>query len=195
MVGRGIVAHRLSQPPLLLQPVVALLLELANGMRREELACDAPLCQLESDSFRAVFAKLEGAGVPRIGPGAAGAVEPVRLVHRQQRSRALERDALFAQHHRGRVQGTPATGGGVVRLENRATHRFDNGGLGLRRHLGNFGHTASRHSGTRSELHTGTTSGLLLGKLATVNGSTFRCWATSARGVWASQSESDTAAQ
>src|SRR5260221_13757224 len=41
-------------------------------------------------------------------------------------------------------------------------------------------------------LHKGITTGLLRGKRATVAGSILKCWAASARGVWASQSESDT---
>ena len=50
----------------------------------------------------------------RVWPRAARTVEAVRLIHRQQRLRAFERDALLTQRPRGRPQGTPTAGGGVV---------------------------------------------------------------------------------
>ena len=117
MVGRRIVAHRLGQPPLLLQPVVALLFQFADGMGRKELARHAALGQLEGDGLGAILAELERARMSRIGPGAAGAVEAVRLVHRQQRLGAFQRDALLAQRSRGGLQRAPAAGGRIVRGE------------------------------------------------------------------------------
>ena len=39
------------------------------------------------------------------------------------------------------------------------------------------------------------TSGLLLGKRAMTAGSTLRCWATSERGAWVNQSDSETSSK
>ena len=59
MVGRGIVAHRLGQPPLLFQPIIAFLFQLTDSVGREELARYATLGQLPGDGLGAIFAKLE----------------------------------------------------------------------------------------------------------------------------------------
>src|SRR5258706_5349125 len=48
-----------------------------------------------------------------------------------------------------------------------------------------------RQKPPRPMLHTGTISGLLLGNFAIVASLTFRCWATSAGGVWVIQSDSE----
>ena len=85
VVRRAVVAHRLGQAPLLLQPVVALLFQFADGVGGKELRRHPSLGELEGDGFGAILAKLEGAGMPRIRPGASRAVKAVRLVHRQQR--------------------------------------------------------------------------------------------------------------
>jgi hypothetical protein len=52
--------------------------------------------------------------------------------------------------------------------------------------------TSASLSNVSFGLHNGITNGLLLGKRATAAESMLKCWAVSARGVWASQSESDT---
>ena len=104
MVGRGIVAHRLGQTPLLLQPVVAFLFQLTDSVGREELARHAAFGQLPGDGLGAILAELERAGMSRIGPGATGTVKAIRLVHRQQCPGAFELDALLAQRSGGGVQ-------------------------------------------------------------------------------------------
>ena len=59
MVGRAIVAHRLGQAALLLQPVIALLFQFADGVGGEELPRHLALGELEGDGLGAVLAKLE----------------------------------------------------------------------------------------------------------------------------------------
>ena len=59
MVGRGIVAHRLGQTPLLLQPIVAFLFQFTDSVGRKELARHAAFGQLPGDGLGAIFAKLE----------------------------------------------------------------------------------------------------------------------------------------
>src|SRR5947209_5332527 len=54
MVGRGIVAHRLGQPPLLLQPIIALLLEFPDSVGREKLTRHPVLGQLPGNGFGAI---------------------------------------------------------------------------------------------------------------------------------------------
>src|ERR1700757_683494 len=44
-------------------------------------------CRFPCDSLGSVLAKLKRRGMLRIGPGAAGAIEPVRLVHVEQTAR------------------------------------------------------------------------------------------------------------
>ncbi len=59
VVGRGIVAHRLRQPPLLLQPVVTFLFQFADRVGRKELARHPAFGQLPGDGLGAILAKLE----------------------------------------------------------------------------------------------------------------------------------------
>ncbi len=118
-IGARVVAHRLGQPPLFLEPMVALESELAHGIRLEQLVRDALAGELERDRFGAVLAELEAARVLRVGPRAAGTIEAVGLIHRQQCLRAFEDDALLAQCLRDRLQRAPPAGGRIVRLEGR----------------------------------------------------------------------------
>jgi len=117
MISLRIIPHRLREPPLLLQPVVALLFQFADAVGGEEFADNAAFRELECHGLGAVLAELERACVLRVGPRATGTVEAVRLVHRQQRLRTLQRDALLAQRLCRCPQGTPATCGSVIGRE------------------------------------------------------------------------------
>src|SRR6266403_2265802 len=97
MVGSSIIAHGLGETPLLLEPIVTVLLEFANGMSWEEVPRHSAACQLEGHRLGAILTEFKGARVLRVRPRASGAVEPVRLVHREQRLAALEENALFPQ--------------------------------------------------------------------------------------------------
>src|SRR5262249_8577840 len=114
MVGHGVVAHRLGQTPLLLQPMISLLLEFTNCVGGKELAAPPMLGRLPGDCLGAFFAEVERTGVARIWPCAAGAVKPIRLVHRQQRSRSSDLDALLAQRSGSGVQRPPTASRSVI---------------------------------------------------------------------------------
>src|SRR5690349_12383013 len=73
----------------------------------------------------------------RIGPGAAGTVKALWLVHRQQRPGTFELDALLPQRSRSGAQGTPPAGRGIIRCEYRFSvqltiRKFGRGGRGRR---------------------------------------------------------------
>src|SRR5690606_20726262 len=88
----------------------------ADRVRGEEFARGAPRRGLGRHRLHAVLAELEGGMRVAVRPGAARAVEAMRLVGTQQGPRTLAEDALAAQGpHRGgeRVQ---AAGGLVVGL-------------------------------------------------------------------------------
>src|SRR5215467_398671 len=97
--------------------MISLLLEFTNCVGRKELARHPVLGQLPGDCLGAIFAEVERTGVAWIWPCATGAVKTIRLVHRQQRSRSSDLDALLAQRSGGGVQGAPATGGSVIGSE------------------------------------------------------------------------------
>src|ERR1700680_4441227 len=60
----------------------------------------------------------------RIRPRTPWTVEAVRLVHREQRLRALRHDALLAKRLRGGTERAPAPGGAVIRCKYGARLRF-----------------------------------------------------------------------
>ena len=69
--------------------------------------------------------------MPRIGPGAAGTIEALGMVHRQQRGGTLDQDTLLAQRLGRGVQGAPATGRRTVGCELRHIPIFMIGVVGL----------------------------------------------------------------
>src|SRR5690606_9387569 len=74
------------------------------------------------DGLGAVLAEFEGRGVVAIGPGAAGAVEAVRLVDRQQRPGAVHRHVLPDQVPGDVAQRVPAARGPVVAADGLPAH-------------------------------------------------------------------------
>src|SRR6266404_5519583 len=91
----GTERHRGGEPALLPQPVIALPGELGHAVPREEVGVDAGGRALFRDCLGAVFAELERAAVAvRLWPGAAGTVEPVELVQRQEQPGAADRPGL-----------------------------------------------------------------------------------------------------
>ncbi len=64
----------------------------------------------------AVLAEFQFLAAIGIGKGAAGALEPARLVHRQQRPRPLGQHALLHQHLGRRRRRAPASGGVMIGL-------------------------------------------------------------------------------
>ena len=80
-----VVAHRMGQAAGVLQRVVGPAPQLGDGVRGEEVGAGAIDRRLPGHRLGAVLAELERGGVLRIGPGAARAVEAVRLIHGRAR--------------------------------------------------------------------------------------------------------------
>ena len=104
MVGRGVVAHRLGQPPLHFEPIVRLRHQVGDAVLRKEIARHPKGRRLVRERLRAILAELELLGAGRIGKGAARAFEPAGLVHREQGARSLADDALLHQHLQEAIQ-------------------------------------------------------------------------------------------
>src|ERR1700676_1042429 len=83
-ISSPVVGHRMRQTPLILQVEVRPIPELADGTRGEKFRGCAFGCRLPGDSLDAVLAELERRGMFRIGPGAAGAIQPVRLADSEE---------------------------------------------------------------------------------------------------------------
>ncbi len=116
-VGGRVVDHRVRQAPLVFQREIGPPGQLAHGVLREELGRGAAGRGFGRHGLHAVFAELEGGGMVAVGPGAAGAVEAVRLVGRQQRLGALGGDALRQQLVCNALERAPATGRMTVELD------------------------------------------------------------------------------
>ncbi len=106
----GVVGHRMRQAALVLEPEIALLGQLPDGVLREQLGAGPPGGRLGRHGLGTVLAELEGRGMVAVGPGAAGAVEAIGLVGRQQGPGPLQRDALRPQRLCHAAQRTPAAG-------------------------------------------------------------------------------------
>ena len=85
----------------------------------EEIERYAALGRFPRNGLRAVLAELEGGVVILVGPGAARAVEAVRLVGAQQQHGRDVHVHLLANGFGSRAQRTPATGGAVVGFDSR----------------------------------------------------------------------------
>ncbi len=114
VVGIGIVAQRFGEAAGVFQPVVAPGPQLADAVLREEFWIDALDGRFPGHRLGAVLAELEGRGMLGVGPGATGAVEPVRLVHLEQRAGVRAGLHLLAHGARHRAQRTPTPGGARV---------------------------------------------------------------------------------
>ncbi|KAG1251285.1 hypothetical protein G6F68_012349 [Rhizopus microsporus] len=110
VIGGRVVAHRLGQPALHLQPVVGLRHQLGDGVLRKQLTTGTELGGFPGQRLGAVLAEFQLPALVGIGKRTARALEAARLVHRQQRLRALADHALLQQHLGGGAGGTPATG-------------------------------------------------------------------------------------
>ncbi|MCY1435802.1 hypothetical protein D9M71_519100 [compost metagenome] len=107
----------MGQAALVLQPVVALLAQLADAVAGEEVRIDAAAGGLPVHRLGAVLAELHQAAFRRLAPGAAGAVEAAVLVGLEHGADVLHR-VLAAQPAPGdALQRAPAGGGAVVGLD------------------------------------------------------------------------------
>ena len=87
--------HRMREPPLLAEPVIALSGKLRHAVAGKELRRRARRRTLLGDRLDAVLAELEGAAaVVRVRPGAARTVVALELVELPQELRAAQRPGL-----------------------------------------------------------------------------------------------------
>lgn len=124
VIGCRVVAHRLGQPPLILEPVVALGRQLAHRMGGEKLSPHRLAGRFPGHRLGAVLTELEGAVVV-VTPGTARAVEAVGLVDPQQVLDVLT-GLLAAQHlFHGGLQGRKTAGFGGLFNMTHGTLRWD----------------------------------------------------------------------
>ena len=110
LVAAGVVAHRAGQAPGLLQPVVRPGPELAHRVGGEEGLVDRPRGQLPGRRLGAVLAIFEGVRLVGLGPGAADAHEPLRLVLAHQQRAGGEEGAFAPEDLADGQQRTLPTG-------------------------------------------------------------------------------------
>ncbi len=109
-----VIAQRVGQPAGIFQVMVVPAVQLGHRVLREESGVDALDRRFPGHGLGAVLAEFEGAGVLGVGPGAAGAVEAVGLVHLQQRARIAVGAHLVAHRKRRDLQRVPAGGRTVI---------------------------------------------------------------------------------
>ena len=103
VVRRALVEdHRFHETSLLAEPVVVVLEQVGDRMLREELPRHPAHGCFFGHGLRAVLAELGDVSLVFFGPRASRAVEPVLLVHAQQRAGAAH-DAHLLQRHPERV--------------------------------------------------------------------------------------------
>ncbi|WP_240964058.1 hypothetical protein [Streptomyces sp. C1-2] len=116
VVGALRQVHGVGEPALLAQPVTAAAGEVGDRVRAEELRGDPAQGGLLRDRLGAVLAELGGVPLLALGPGAAGAVEPVLLVDAQQGQRGAPHSHLLLGHDEavpdGRETGRHMLGAG-----------------------------------------------------------------------------------
>src|SRR2546421_8124730 len=112
LVGLGVVEQRLSEPTYCFEIVIAPRRQLANGMGGEEIAVGFRWLKLPGDVLDAVFADVEFQTGRVIGPRAAGTIETtVRMVHHEDRAKALDRLARPCEHVSDAFRCPPSRGG------------------------------------------------------------------------------------
>ena len=80
-VGCPVVGHRMSQPTFVLEVEIRPIPEFADRVPRKEIRRRPFGGRLPCDSLGTVLAEFERGGMFGIGPGAAGAIEAMRLIH------------------------------------------------------------------------------------------------------------------
>ena len=159
--------HRRRQPPLRVQPVVALRSELGHRMFFEKFRRDPPRSRLVGHGLGTVFAKLKRLPVAiRARPRAALAVEAVLLVHLEQQFRAAHRAHCTQREacgddHRLQSSGRSARGAELDvgdfdgRLRSGQGGRDHGGDVGGCRALFNSAPLATIHQSSRPVLTAG----------------------------------------
>ena len=101
MRGPLVENHRFDQAPLLSEPIVVVLEKIGDRVLREEISRDTAHGGLLGHGLRAVLAELGDVTLVFLGPRAAGAVEPVLLIHAQQRPGTAHEAHLLDRHLKG----------------------------------------------------------------------------------------------
>ena len=109
-----VVDHRVGQAAFILEVEIRPIPEFADRMRCKEFGRRPFGGCLPGDSFGAVLAELERGGMFGIGPGAARAIEPMRLVHAEETARLLHNVHLTANGVRHGFQSAPPRGSSLV---------------------------------------------------------------------------------
>ncbi|MNX93249.1 hypothetical protein D3C86_1254260 [compost metagenome] len=113
-VGGRVIAHRVGQSALILQPVIALFGQRRHAVFVEERRVDQTAGGLPVNGFGAVFAELDHAVFRRLAPGATRAVEAAVLVGLEHRTDVLQ-GVFTAQPVLGNSdQRAPTSGGTFV---------------------------------------------------------------------------------
>ncbi|MNQ79443.1 hypothetical protein D3C85_943880 [compost metagenome] len=111
-VGGRVIAHRVGQAALILQPVIALLGQRRDTVFVEEGRVDQTARGFPVNRLGAVLAELDHAVFRRLAPGATRAVEPAVLVGLEHGANVLQR-VFTAQPVLGDSNQCTPTGGGT----------------------------------------------------------------------------------
>ncbi|MNM99939.1 hypothetical protein D3C81_1125170 [compost metagenome] len=111
-VGGCVIAHRVGQATLILQPVIALFGQRRDAVFVEERRVDQTPRGFPVNRLGAVFAELDHAVFRRLAPGATGAVEAAVLVGLEHGANVLQR-VFTAQPVLGDSNQCTPTGGGT----------------------------------------------------------------------------------
>ncbi len=116
-VAGRVITHRFGETPLVFEPVIALLTQLADAVAGEEGGIHAAARGFPVHRLGAVLAELHRTGLRRIAPGATGAVEAAVLVGLEHGADVLQRIAAAEPGAGHAAQGAPAASRAGVGLE------------------------------------------------------------------------------
>ena len=117
MIARRIEHHGVRESALVFQPEIALLGQLAHRVLGKQLRPGTARGGFCGHGLDTVFAELKSGGVIAVRPRAAGTVEAVGLIGRQQSFRALQGNVLRQKRILHAVERAPATGRALVELD------------------------------------------------------------------------------
>src|SRR5690606_33774568 len=115
-VAGVVIAHWLGQAPLIFEPVITLLAQLADAVAGEKGGVDAALGGFPVHRLGAVFAEFDRPGLGGFTPGAAGAIETAMLIGLEQGADVLQRIVATEPVPGNAAQRTPAAGCAGIRL-------------------------------------------------------------------------------
>src|SRR5690606_30116520 len=113
----AVVVQWLGQAPLILEPVIALLAQLADAVTSEKRGVNAAFGGFPIHRLGSVFAKFDGPGLGRLAPGATRAIEAAVLVGFEQGTNILLCVVATQPMPGNAAQRPPASGGAGIRLE------------------------------------------------------------------------------